>query len=358
MKLKLILLAGAVLAASLSTPVWAQPLTTNDPATLGAQKDVGRLVDIEVKNFQDDSLGRVRDLGVDLVNGRIMEVLVASGTFLGMGGKTTAVPPRALFADTTAKCYRLNVSKETFESAPAVDLKTWNDAGRSRSIAAAYRFFRQEPYFLEEGAAPGTTPAGHPKVALGYVERSSKILDMPVGNHQNDQFGTVYSLTMDIPAGRIRNVIISQGGNFQAKSIVPAMALSFNNKRDALLIDDSKAKFDDEPRYVLTASTVVGLPETAEEESYSGPHTDVALVQGTSYFDVDRTVLINRNIRSTKINARNVEVGTINGRVTLRGFVNTEDDRRRIGEIAIAASRLEVVDNQITVGQSGPVTVR
>ncbi len=31
--------------------------------------------------------------------------------------------------------------------------------------------------------------------------------------------------------------------------------------------------------------------------------------------------------------------------------VHTDDDGRRIGELAIAASSLELVDNQITVGQ-------
>ena len=47
-----------------------------------------------------------------------------------------------------------------------------------------------------------------------------------------------------------------------------------------------------------------------------------------------------------------MEVGTINDRVTLRGWVNTDEDKRRIGEIAIAASTLkENVDNQITVGK-------
>ncbi len=76
-------------------------------------------------------------------------------------------------------------------------------------------------------------------------------------------------------------------------------------------------------------------------------------MQGSSYRDVDRTVLISKNIHAAKINARNVEVGTLNERVTLRGWVRTEADKRRIGEIAIAASRLELVDNQITVGKPG-----
>jgi sporulation protein YlmC with PRC-barrel domain len=356
MKLKLLLLAGAVLVGPLAIPVRAQaPLTSNNPADLNPSKDVARMVDIEIRNFQDEPLGRVRDLGLDLVNGKIVEVLVASGTFLGMGGKTTAVPPKALLADATAHCYRLNASTELFASAPAVDLSTWHDATHGVRIAAAYRLFGQEPYFLEKGATSGKTAAGHPKVPLGYVERSSMLLDMPVGNPHGDQFGIVASLSLDIPSGRIRNVIISGGGNFRStESIVPAMALSFNDKRDALVLDDTKAQFDAEPRYVLTESTLAGLPDTAEQESYSGPHTGVAPIQGSSYRDVDRTVLINQNIRAAKIKSRNIEVGTLNGRVTLMGWVATEDDRRRVGEIAIAASRVEVVDNQLQVGQPPP----
>jgi len=75
-----------------------------------------------------------------------------------------------------------------------------------------------------------------------------------------------------------------------------------------------------------------------------------AQVTGTS----TATVRINKLIRAAKINCRNVQVGTLNDRVTLRGWVNTDDERRRIGDIAIAASRLELVDNQIMVGK--PVT--
>ena len=76
-------------------------------------------------------------------------------------------------------------------------------------------------------------------------------------------------------------------------------------------------------------------------------------VMSVAYRDVDRTVLINQQIRTAKINGRNVQVGTNNGRVTMRGWVYAEEDKRRIGDIAIAASRLELVDNQIVVGKPG-----
>ena len=50
-----------------------------------------------------------------------------------------------------------------------------------------------------------------------------------------------------------------------------------------------------------------------------------------------------------------MEVGTFNGRVTLRGSVRSEADRIDIAAIAVGYTRLELVDNQISVDMfNGP----
>jgi hypothetical protein len=264
-----------------------------------------------------------------------------------------AVPPLALIPDNLNRVFRLNVSTEDFKRAAAINLKNWTDYGRSDRVAAAYTLFGQEPYFLEEGATASTTDA-RPKMPLGYVERASKIQDLPVGNLQNVPFGKVWSLNMDIPNGRILSVIVLAPGNFLTKSVVPAMALSFNAQRSALLLDDTKLAYSNEPRYIFTAAAF-GQDAYSTEEHYKGPHTTIALEQGRSYRDLDQTMNINRRIQATNISAQHVQVGTINDRVTLRGWVETAADKRRIGEIAIAAARLELVDNQIEVGKPAEV---
>jgi sporulation protein YlmC with PRC-barrel domain len=351
MKQKFHLLATAIIAISVSLSTWAQSEHSAD--TLGAEKKTPLAINVQLTNFQDEPLGRITDLGIDLVNGRITEVLVVSDSSLEVGNKIVAVPPSAMFPDLLNEVYRLNVSTDVFKSAPAIDLSKWQDVGRSDRVAAAYRHFGQEPYFLEEGDTASKTDS-RPKVPFGYMERSSKIVDLPVGNFQDVKFGKVWSLTLDIPKGRILNVIVLAPGNLKTKSIVPAMALSFNSTRDGLLLDDTKLEYADEPRYVYTEAAF-GQAAHFTRETLSGSHTSVALEQGSSYRDVDRTVLINRNIRTSKINGRNVQVGTINDRITLRGWVYTEDDKRRIGEIAIVAATMpENVDNQIAVGR--PVT--
>lgn len=347
MKFTQLLLAAAIAASAASLSLWAEAAAT--PKRLGKEKAFDEYNKIIVKNRQGETLGRIKDLGVDLINGRIVEVFVASDSSLDVGGKIVAVPPLAFVPDQENEVYVLDVSTDTFKAAAAIDLSHWVEAGHSAHVAAAYHHFSRETYFLEEGDQSSPT-AARPKVALGYVERTSKLLDLPVGNFQGEKFGKVWSLTLDIPKGRILNVIILSPGNLETKSIAPAMSLTFNATRDALLLDDTKAEFADQPKYIYHAAAF-GNDAYSHEESYKGPRTNIALEQGSSYFDIDRTVRISRDIRAAKIGSRNVQVGTVDGRVTLRGWVNTEADKALIVALAVAASRLEIVDDQITVGR-------
>ncbi len=342
------ILLGAAFTSTLAFSALAA-MPESLPPTLGAEKTTVPFIQIVIKNFQDESLGRIVDLGIDLANGRIVEVLVESDSSLGVDNKIVAVPPLALQADPSSRVYRLNVSTAAFKTAAAIDLTQWTDAGRSDRVAAAYRLFGQEPYFLEEGDAASTTER-RPKVSLGYVERCNQLLGMPVGNYQGEEFGKVWSLTMHILSGRILNVIVLAPGNFETKSVVPPMALAFNSARDGLLLDDSVEEYADQPRYLYTEAAY-GNEAYSQQELYKGGYTTGPLEQGSSYFDIDRTVAIDRAIRTAKINNRHVEIGTINGRVTLRGWTYNAEDKARIMGIAVAASRVEVVDDQMTVGR-------
>ena len=347
MKFKLNLLVAAALACCVSSYTQAQDDPT--PTPMGAEKQTDLVLNVTVANLQGEHLGRIRGLGLDLANGRIVQVLVVRGQILGLGGKVIAVPPLALKTDGANKIYLLDVSLEKFKAAPEVVLTKWEESVRNDRVAASYRYFGQEPYFLEAGEKSGTV-AGKSKVNLGYIGRSNKLMGMPVGNLQGQDFGKVNGLTLDIASARIINVIVLAPGHIRTMSVVPAMALDFDSTRRALVLDQTKTEFAREPRYTETPAAN-GQQGSSVQESYSGPRTNVALEQGDTVRDEDRTAAIKKDIRASRIEARNVEVGTINGRVTLRGWVKSIEDQRRLGEIAVAASSVELVDNQITVGK-------
>jgi hypothetical protein len=56
-------------------------------------RDYRLLHSIEVRNLQDERLQSIQDLGIDLDNGQIIEVLVEINQGLFTRGKTVAVPP-------------------------------------------------------------------------------------------------------------------------------------------------------------------------------------------------------------------------------------------------------------------------
>ena len=81
--------------------------------------------------------------------------------------------------------------------------------------------------------------------------------------------------------------------------------------------------------------------------------------QGSNKGDVSTTAQIRKAILAREgmsVNARNVKIITLNGRVTLRGTVNTEEERQRIGEIAARIVPANNVDNQLEVKHGTPRT--
>ena len=86
-----------------------------------ANKSWARLSDVQkaskvmgtpVKNLQDEKLGKVENLMVDLSAGRIVAVVISSGGFIGIGDELSAVPPAALRFNTERDTLQLDASKE------------------------------------------------------------------------------------------------------------------------------------------------------------------------------------------------------------------------------------------------------
>ena len=91
---------------------------------------------------------------------------------------------------------------------------------------------------------------------------------------------------------------------------------------------------------------------SARNERDRDARTKTPLDQGNSKADVTTTAEIRKEIVATKdmsMNAQNVKIITNTGKVTLRGPVNTNEEKRIIGEIANKIAHAENVDNQLEV---------
>ncbi len=102
----------------------------------------------------------------------------------------------------------------------------------------------------------------------------------------------------------------------------------------------------------ISADASIDADNTASNVRDRNDQTLTPLDQGSSTTDVEITTKIRRSIideKNMSVNAQNVKIITINGKVTLRGPVNTADEKSRINEIADQVAQPENVDNQLEV---------
>ena len=186
---------------------------------------------------------------------------------------------------------------------------------------------------------------------------------------------------MDLESGRIVVVVISSGGFLgmgQELSAVPPTALGFNADRDTLELDANKDQLANAPRFksneewpdFAEPGYVGGVYRAYQVEPYfhttataqpdntrlnvrdRGDQVFTPFDQGNSQADVTTTAQIRKGIHAgdnMSVNARNVKVITADGKVTLRGPVDSAEEKRLIGDIANRVARAGNVDNQLEV---------
>jgi hyperosmotically inducible periplasmic protein len=101
-----------------------------------------------------------------------------------------------------------------------------------------------------------------------------------------------------------------------------------------------------------TSTTTLEPDNTGRNVRDRDQKTLTPLDQGNSQADVDRTAQIRREIlavSSLSVNAHNVKIITNEGHVTLRGPVNSAEEKRLVGEIATKIATSEHTDNELEV---------
>jgi sporulation protein YlmC with PRC-barrel domain len=81
----------------------------------------------KVINAAGERLGEVKDIMLDLSEGKIQYVVIEYGGFLGIGEKFFAVPYEILGIDTSEHAFVLNQDKEVLKNAPGFDKDHWPD---------------------------------------------------------------------------------------------------------------------------------------------------------------------------------------------------------------------------------------
>jgi hypothetical protein len=160
-------------------------------------------------------------------------------------------------------------------------------------------------------------------------------------------------------------------------SAIPPTALRFDAEHDTFKLDASKENLASAPHFktsewpdlnqsdyfrgvyraykvepYFTTDATNGADNTRINVRDRDSQTLTPLDQGNSQADVDTSAQIRKEIMGDSVmttNAKNVKIITQNGHVTLRGPVNTADEKNRISEIANRIAGAANVDNQLEV---------
>jgi osmotically-inducible protein OsmY len=215
---------------------------------------------------------------------------------------------------------------------------------------------------------------------LGYVQKASKLMGTSVKNLQDEKIGKVNNFIVDLSAARIVAVIISSGGFIgmgDELSAVPPTTLRFNAQHDNLQLDASREMLASSPHFkanqwpdfrqpgyaggvyyaykvepYFNTETATAADNTGQNVRDRNNRTLTPLDQGNSQADLNTTAQIRKEIIADKgmsLNAKNVKIITLDGHVTLRGPVDSAEEKRLIGEIADRIAQVGNVDNQLDV---------
>ena len=330
------------------------------------------LLGMSVRNHQGKKLGRVQEVAVDVESGRVLQVILNRGLLVHEDDRIKAVPPEALHHDVTGQVLHLAASREKLQAAPRFTTAQWAEHSDPAHVSAVYAHYGE--------SSPAAT--GRPEPRTGPARKLSKLWGARVNNLQAEKIGRVDDLLVDLPAGRIVTFVVSsrstRGAGDELTSLPPG-ALRTTPDRSALQLDSSREMLSSAPHFEANqwpdftepgaASGLAayrGAPDSTNQVAALPDDTrrnvrdrlDQALapgVRGDSRTDADITAQIRQAMMDGKElaeSAKNTTVTTQNGRVTLRGTVNTAGEKITLGDIANRVARPENVDNQLNVRQT------
>jgi len=219
------------------------------------------IIGMEVRNAENEKLGKVEDLIVDLGSGHVSYAILSMGGVLGIGDKLVIIPAHEFTYGLTEKKLTLNTSKEVLKNAPRFEKGKWPDLNNPQWDDDAHKY---------------------------YKDKSSK----------------TYSDT-DREAHRVVR------------------------DRDGSDVDNTRRNVRDRDGATL-------LPG-----DQGNSETDRTMTQ-----QIRKALMKDRDLSTT---AKNVKIITVNGNVTLRGVVKTDQEKTDIVAKAKQVAGVTQVNNQLEV---------
>jgi sporulation protein YlmC with PRC-barrel domain len=127
--------------------------STSPPYTAAGDRSPRRVLGVttlngaEVRNTAAESLGKLEDIMIDLMDGRIAYAVLSFGGLFGIGSKFFILPWSSLAFDQTRNEFILDIPREVLEKGPGFDKNNWPDLADPDYGASIHRHYGKTPYW-------------------------------------------------------------------------------------------------------------------------------------------------------------------------------------------------------------------
>jgi sporulation protein YlmC with PRC-barrel domain len=391
------------------SPREQQQIQSYAPLQLGVIRRANQLIGMKVVDRDGQKIGHVKDLVLDLPNGRLVEVIVASGGFLGMSERFVAVPPSSFNPDFSLNQLQAKFDEGQLKNASEFRISSWSDSTQKSSVLDSYQAFGAQPYFVssqtqgtgnvdnsssngqlhQQRGQLNQTPSYYSSngnngnqaslnqpIVLGPLASANKLIGAAASNTKDERIGTIENFLVDLANGRVVEVIVSTGGAMGAGSqltAVPPQAFQWNGDTSAVTLDTTPDMLHNGRQFNYTdwstandPNNIADVYSTYHVQPYFATAVDntarnvrdrssdalTAQSSGNSKWEVQTTANIRKalmNDQNLSTDAKNVKIIVTGDRVTLRGVVASEDEKRTVNDAAVASVGADKVDNQLEV---------
>jgi sporulation protein YlmC with PRC-barrel domain len=172
----------------------------NTPADRGTFNNTHKLTDLraaKVVNVQDQEMGKISNMAIDLPAGRIVYVLLGPDQSLDLGNALYALPPSLLtqntkYEDTT---FSANIDRAKLAAGPHFNRDNWSRLSDRAWAANVYSHYGKQAYFDASGAL---APTGRDTSTVRSQSSSrTSGTDQVIGRERNNNRGWNRGRTVD-----------------------------------------------------------------------------------------------------------------------------------------------------------------
>jgi sporulation protein YlmC with PRC-barrel domain len=138
---------------------WWKGSTPADQGTFHNVHKLNDVIGMKVENVNNQTMGKVNNVVVDMPTGRVMYVVLAPDSSLSLGNNLYALPSDALTLSPDKKHLVSNIDQQKLASAPHFEKNSWPNLTDATFASQVYQFYGKQAWFGNAGAT-GLQPTG------------------------------------------------------------------------------------------------------------------------------------------------------------------------------------------------------